>query len=275
MDVNDKDREGKAPLHYIAEMEPLEALNTANVVLKAENVDVDIRDDQDARTPLQYAIQRSSRGLVGALMKAGADPNKTDKDWCNALFFATQIDDLVIMKEVCEKIQDPNFSGLSGNSPLHLAVRKGNPELVEYLLKVGGNPNNKDYNGRTPLLLAVQEEKLEIAEILLKNAANPNEKDENERMALHYAVNNSKPEQMFEMEELLIKHGANVNSVDRYGRTPLHYAFTPIKGNHYYHNQNDPVEIVTNLSAVKEINLDVKGNSLFHFYSCKDCIYLT
>lgn len=238
------------------------AMDTAKLLLNSKNVDVDIRDDQNARTPLHIAISKAFRGLVNVLLKAGADPNKTDSDWCNGLYFATQAGDFIIMKEVCAKIQDPNFSGLTGLSPLHLTVSKGKVEFVEYMLKIGANPNSKDHKGRTPLMQAVIEEKLDIVKALLASGGNPNEKDEFERTSLHYAVNNSKPEQMFETEDVLIRNGANVNAVDMFGRSPLHYAFIAIEGNANYHKMNDPVETVTSLFAVPNINLDVKGKKI-------------
>ncbi len=104
------------------------------------------------------------------------------------------------------------------------------------------------------------QKKLKISSVHkgLKNGGNPNEKDDFERIPLHYAANNSKPEQMFEMEDVLIRSGANINAVDMFGRTPLHYAFTGIADNPNFHRQNDPVETVTSLSAVPNIDLDAK-----------------
>ena len=258
VDVNKKDKRGKAPLHYIAEMEKVKALDTANVLLHGTGIDVECRDTADARTPLHYAILNSNRGLVNALLKAGADVNATDRDWSNALFFAAKVADLSIMRAVGEKIADPNFSGDQGYTPLHHAVTNGKIEQVEYLLKIGANPNAKDHKGRSSLMLAVVLEKIEVAKVLLKNGANPNDRDDCERTPLHYAVNNSKPEQMYEMEDSLLRSGAQVNALDMYGRSPLFYAFQPIQGNQNFHNQNDPVETVTGLCAAEGISLDLK-----------------
>ena len=261
VDVNKKDKKGYAPLHYLAKMDPAKsnAMDTAKIILKGGNIEIDIQDDENARTPLHMAILNCARGLVKVLINAGANVNKTDKDWSNSLYFATQVGDLVLMREIGDRIQDKNFAGYQGLTPLHLAVSNGKPEHVEYLLKIGANPNAKDNKGTSPLMLAVQVEKVELVKILLKNGGNPNEKDDFERSPLHYAANNSKPEQMFEMEDVLIRSGANINAFDMYGRTPLHYAFTAIAENPNFHRQNDPVETVTGLSAVPNIDLDAKG----------------
>ena len=258
--MNHKDKKGKAPLHYIAEINEVNVMDTAKLLLKAKNVEIDIQDEANARTPLHYALQNSARGLVKILLQAGADPNRTDKDWCNGLYIATKVGDIVLMREVSEKIRDPNFSGAGGHSPLHHAITNGKIEHVEFLLKIGANPNSRDHQGRTALMSAVIQEKIEMVRLLLKNGGNPNDKDECERTSLHFAVNNSKPEQMFEMEDVLVRNGALINGLDMYGRTPLHYAFTLIEGNRNFHGQNDPVETLTSLCAVKDIDLDVKGN---------------
>jgi len=230
------------------------------MMLQAEGIEVDVRDEENARTPLHYAILARNYEIVNALLNAGAETNKTDKDWSNALFFATQVGSLPIMQAVGKTILDPNFSGFKGYAPIHHAVSNGKIDHVEYLLKIGANPNIKDHKGRTALMLAVIEEKLELVNLFLKNGGSPNEKDNFERTCLHYAVNNSKPELMFQIEDALIRSGANVNALDMYGRTPLHYAFLPIPENTNFHNQNDPVECVTGLCIAEGINLDVKGN---------------
>jgi len=259
VNVNKKDKRGKAPLHYIAERDKVTALETANILLSSgSDIDIEVRDEENARTPLHYAILNCNKGLVNALLKAGADVNATDKDWSNAFFFASQVGDLAILRAVGEKIADPNFSGDKGYTPLHHAVTNGKVDQVEYLLKIGANPNARDHQGRSSLMLAVVLEKIDVAKVLLKNGANPNDKDDMERSPLHYAVNNSKPEQMYEMEDALLRSGAQVNALDMFGRTPLHYAFQPIHGNQNFHNQNDPVETVTGLCAAEGINLDIK-----------------
>lgn len=60
------------------------------------------------------------------------------------------------------------------SSPLHVAVEKGDKNLVELILSKGENPNYASSYEIYPLSNAVTNRNYEIAEILLKNGANPN-----------------------------------------------------------------------------------------------------
>ena len=259
VDINQKDKKGRAALHYIAEGSKDEALEILNILLKVPGIDVEIRDTLNSRTPLHCAILNSTNlAMVDTLLRAGADANAQDKHGSNALFFATKVGSLPMMEALREQVKDPNIPGELGYTPLHHAIEKGGISQIEFLLKIGADPNLKEQKGRTPLMVAVMLKKVDVAKLLLKHGANPNEKDEKDRTPLHYAVNNSKPEQMFEMEDVLLRSGAQVNALDIDGRSPLHYAFMPIEGNVNFHKQNDPVETVTGLCAAEGVNLDIK-----------------
>ncbi len=60
-----------------------------------------------------------------------------------------------------------------GDTPLHLAARKGLKEIVELLIVKGVdiNANDGSYTQLTPLKLAVQEGHKEVAELLRKHGA--------------------------------------------------------------------------------------------------------
>ncbi|XP_031352819.1 uncharacterized protein LOC116177831 isoform X2 [Photinus pyralis] len=146
-----------------------------------------------------------------------------------------------------------NLRDNSGNTPLHLAVRRGAFQLVESLLRIGADVNCTDYQGNTPLHLAVgrvSADKKIIVQMLLAheasvevpnkygetpliiaiknsntdvvegliNGANVNCKDASGSMPLHYVVEQGNED----LTRLCIKFGANVNMPNRDGNTPLH-----------------------------------------------------
>ena len=60
----------------------------------------------------------------------------------------------------------------NGATPLHLAAKKGQKEIVEALLTVGADVNAKDNLNHTPLHFAHKRGHKEIAEALLTAGAN-------------------------------------------------------------------------------------------------------
>jgi ankyrin repeat protein len=59
-------------------------------------------------------------------------------------------------------------------SPLHEAVRLGEPRFVRMLLEKGANPNARDFAGETPLHHALHRRDREMVGALLDFGANPN-----------------------------------------------------------------------------------------------------
>jgi ankyrin repeat protein len=121
-----KNRRGAQPLHYAA--------------------------DANAGNPAAQAA------TIACLIRAGADPNATDK---------------------------------SGVTPLHRAVRTRSATAVEALLVGGARPRSKNGSGSTPLHLAVQntgasnsgtsdaiEQQRLIIDLLLRAGATPDDRDE-------------------------------------------------------------------------------------------------
>jgi ankyrin repeat protein len=110
-----------------------------------------------------------------------------------------------------------------GESPLHLAVRRGSLEIVEELLAANANVNAKSKNGSTPLHLLVENSEyrnLEIARRLIENGADVNAKRRKTSWSmLHWAASGNDTE----LTELLLSAGADVDEQANSNReTPLH-----------------------------------------------------
>jgi len=102
-----------------------------------------------------------------------------------------------------------------------LAVaQEGYGEMLELLLKNGGNVEARSAWGNTPLLRAVPYNRVNSAAILLKSGADVNVKNELLNTPLHMAAARN----FTEMATLLIDNGARVNAVNEDGNTPLHQA---------------------------------------------------
>jgi len=74
--------------------------------------------------------------------------------------------DTYVMRQALADGAKPDSADILGQTPLMLAVKKGDFELAEILLAAGADPNGCDHFGTTALMLAWDCD-LEIAKLLL------------------------------------------------------------------------------------------------------------
>ncbi|XP_064614422.1 BRCA1-associated RING domain protein 1-like [Liolophura sinensis] len=102
-----------------------------------------------------------------------------------------------------------------GETPLHVAVIKGDVERVGSLLGEGANPNARDNAGWTPLHEACNHGYTDIAELLLNNGALINTPGMENDSPLHDAVSNNR----LDCVRLLVSRGASQTARNVYGQT--------------------------------------------------------
>ena len=64
--------------------------------------------------------------------------------------------------------------GSTGETALHIVVKRSDATYANYLLSKGADPNARDGKGNTPLILAVNAGAVELLPILTRARANPN-----------------------------------------------------------------------------------------------------
>uniref|UniRef100_A0ABD2XJU1 Uncharacterized protein n=1 Tax=Trichogramma kaykai TaxID=54128 RepID=A0ABD2XJU1_9HYME len=142
---------------------------------RRQQVRVNARN-QRGWTPLHMAIARSDFMMTALLMRKGGDPNMVNGEGSSPLhticakshddyLFATALFDLI--KEENRPYQVDIRDLKFGDTPLHVAVRKGHTGMVQLLLTKGANPNLRDHNMRTPLQLAVERASPRLVDLLL------------------------------------------------------------------------------------------------------------
>ena len=136
-------------------------------------------------------------------------------------------------------------------TPLHWAARKGDPEILEYLIKKGADPNALDEDKATPLVNAVANGHRALVKMLIDAGSDVNLRNVFGMSALHYAVRNNYVEE----SRLIISKGADLNSKIYDGKTALHLAC-----------QGGKTDILGSLMAggAKAAETDRGGNSPLH-----------
>ena len=118
-------------------------------------------------------------------------------------------------------------SEFSGMTALMVASVRGNPEMVEALIKRGANVNLKRYVGDTPLMLAAGSDNVKTVSLLLKAGADPNVKEisphAGELTPLTLAINLSEQHRI-EIAGILLAAGAEINPKGNFLMSPLMHA---------------------------------------------------
>ena len=217
VNVHIRDSEGSTPLHLAVELGYLDIVkllvqNGAHLI--ATNL---------TESPLQIAIGRRFYAIAKYLLENGAEVSPDD----NSGFY----------------------------SPLVRAIKDCQVDVVKLLLSHGPFLVNVLYNldceNETPLEMAIKNQNFEIIQMLLENGANPNFYDNSEdtvpamdqaleignsviiKMLLKYGADGNTflsqaiiSKNNLAMVELLLKNNVNVNICDYYGMPHLHFAIT-------------------------------------------------
>ena len=161
----------------------------------------DINRRLNGWAPLLFAIQlaairsTSRYDIVRLLLDCGADVNRANSG--------------------------PGYTNGLGWTPLLLAIRYENTEIVHQLLDRGADVDRADNLGFTPLLLACQIGDADIARLLLIHDADVTRRRATTKVPpLLLAIMRGHSE----IARLLLKHGADVDMANNCGHTPLSFA---------------------------------------------------
>ena len=240
--VNDKDREGRTPLHWAVYANDIDSVKD----LLEHGADPNMLDSHDL-TPLHEAARLGSSEMVNIILESGGDANfASEKSGWNSLFWAARSGKKEVM-EIMMSLVDPSSkdeAGVSvfrpvaqGNDPdkqakikllvdagveldIGLAILFANfPELdvIAHQLKSFGNNvkvdasnvNAKDADGVTPLMRASLAGSVTAAEMLLEHGADLNAETRGGINAIvsHYETNGQR-----EVAKLLLKRGIEVRN---------------------------------------------------------------
>ncbi|GJQ81967.1 hypothetical protein Trydic_g4700 [Trypoxylus dichotomus] len=214
-------------------------VNVTRVVLEQVNIDL---CPKDYYLQLWLAsIERNEKHSLTRLDVIATLVSEEDKRGHTPLGLAIKQENKDMIEILLKYCRSLNFLGVK-RAPLPMAIERRNRDIVELLLQHGADPNYIDAWG-TPLNLAIRSNDKEIVQILLRCHADVNLQDGLDGSPLICACNSRTA-----ILELLLKHGADVNELGRFKDTPLTYA---IKLN--LKNTKDVVQMLLDYKA--DINL--------------------
>ncbi|XP_036035291.1 inversin isoform X5 [Onychomys torridus] len=186
------------------------------------------KEDQFGRTPLMYCVLADRLDCADALLKAGADINKTDHSQRTALHLAAQKGNYRFMKLLLTRRANWMQKDLEEMTPLHLTTRHKSPKCLALLLKfmAPGEVDTQDKNKQTALHWSAYYNNPEHAKLLIKHDSNIGIPDIEGKIPLHWAANHKDPSAVHTVRCILDAAPTEslLNWQDYEGRTPLHFA---------------------------------------------------
>eukprot|EP00268_Persea_americana_P042986 TRINITY_DN4308_c0_g2_i10.p1 TRINITY_DN4308_c0_g2~~TRINITY_DN4308_c0_g2_i10.p1 ORF type:complete len:822 (-),score=136.83 TRINITY_DN4308_c0_g2_i10:122-2587(-) len=173
------------------------------------------------RQEAELALRVNSAAFYGdlyqlkGLVRAGADPKKTDYDGRSPLHLAASKGYEDITYFLIQEGVDINVSDKFGNTPLLEAIKNGHDRVASLLAQEGASLKIDDAG--CLLCTAVVRGDSDFLRRILSHGVDPNARDYDHRTPLHVAA----AEGLFFMAKLLLEAGASVLSKDRWGNTPI------------------------------------------------------
>ncbi|ORX48360.1 ankyrin [Piromyces finnis] len=262
--VNLKDANDKTALMYILSTKKASVKLIKLLVKHGAKINDNCNTNN---SPLTYACIGNNRYILKFLLGQGADTSIISKDEKSLILHASLNGSVYLTQYLIENnlVKEINCVDKNFETPLMLAVKKKNANLVEYLLDHGADVNyinNKDESALSKLLSSgrISKKLIECLKVLIEHGADINKiykisrgYENVKETPLIYAVNRKN----FDLIELFINNGALIDEKDSKGATPLYYSVVNAKN----------LEIVEYLikkgANVNEIINDANETALF------------
>ena len=167
--------------------------NVNNVAcLIRHGADIDLQDEY-GKTALHYAVENyhGSCEVLSCLLENGADVNKGANNNCTPLMIASKMSNVNNVALLIRHGADIDLQNKNGRTALHYAVENycGSCEVLSCLLENGADVNKgTDDINCTPLMIASRKGQVNVVALLIRHGANIECQDKCGNTALHHAV---------------------------------------------------------------------------------------
>lgn len=204
---------GLSPLDYAINIEA-----PAEILQKLVTED----DEPNSRgfTALRDAVRLNKTDMVKFLLLNGANLKETDSDGNDILLYSIVSDSPIEMIEnIIKSGGDVNTVNKLGQTPITVALAQKNADLVKLLILAGADINNIP-DGQNILHFAYSKKApIELMEALIDSGISINSTDtEGNNLLLKALKNNDEQTALFALE-----NGADINQRDNEGETPVSY----------------------------------------------------
>lgn len=191
-DVHQKDNDGNTPFLNAARGNNLIVLKKLTPLVKNIN-----QQNKQGLAAITYATQRTNIETFTFLTENGVNLKVIDNDGNNLfyyLFKAYNQRNKTNFYQLADVLKANHISlanASKSTTPLHIAIEKGDENLILKALELGADINKKDNDGLTPLHLAAMKAKDEkILQLLLTKGADKNILTDFEESAFDLALEN-------------------------------------------------------------------------------------
>ncbi|WP_035610441.1 ankyrin repeat domain-containing protein [Haloferula sp. BvORR071] len=166
---------------------------------------------------LLTAVQAGDADLARLLLQARVYTGQRDAEGNSPLHIAIDKGNLAIAWGLIENGADLGATTPGGVTAVSLAVCRGETAITERLLNAGAPPEGKTPDGDQVLPWAIRHGRLSFVERLMKGGADPHQKDAAGNPLLHVAIESGRRDLMAE----LLKLGADAAAVNGPGESSL------------------------------------------------------